>query len=95
MPHDGIVFRLSAEGAHRRHPGLPPHSGRGDLGAAACRLDLDFAAGIDTLALDDTTEVAGLAASFFGFFTSLRLFMPLAMVRPLCLIARLWACITR
>ena len=39
---------------------------------------------IVTLALVDATETAGFAASFFGFFTSLRLFMPLA-TSPSCL----------
>lgn len=34
---------------------------------------------IVTLALVDATLTDGFAASFFGFFTSLRLFCPLAM----------------
>jgi hypothetical protein len=35
-----------------------------------------------TFALVDDTETGAFAASFFGFFTSLRLFMPFAIAHP-------------
>lgn len=37
-----------------------------------------------TFALLDETETGAFAASFFGFFTSLRLFMPLAIAASPC-----------